>query len=142
MTTTGIRRKVDDLGRIVIPAGMRRALGIREGDALDVTVDGEAVVLSKPIDRCAFCGSQDALQTFRGKMVCRSCVASIGVLDESLRARPVPAAPDAGEGLPAWPVGGPRPRPRADRQVVAPAADLSGQPSEGGYEPPTSTTAW
>lgn len=91
MKSTGIRRKVDDLGRVVIPAGIRRSLGIREGDQVEVFVDGERVVLAKPTDRCVFCGSDEELRTFRGKMLCRPCVASVAVLDEDLRARPAPA---------------------------------------------------
>ncbi len=40
---TGIVRKIDDLGRIVIPAEMRRVLGIKEGDELEISLDGSHV---------------------------------------------------------------------------------------------------
>jgi len=40
---TGIVRKIDDLGRIVVPAEMRRVLGIREGDELEIALDGDHV---------------------------------------------------------------------------------------------------
>jgi len=126
MKSSGIRRKVDDLGRIVIPAGIRKSLSIREGDAVDVWVDGERVVLAKPADRCVFCGSEEPpLHAFREKLVCRPCVASVGVLDGDLRqptAVPQLAADTADDDLPAWdlPARTPRPAPAsADRHGAA-----------------------
>jgi AbrB family transcriptional regulator, transcriptional pleiotropic regulator of transition state genes len=98
---TGIRRKVDDLGRVVIPAGIRRTLGIREGDALEVHVEGEQVIFAKPSDQCVFCGREDELRQFRKRSVCRPCVAGVGVLDERLRddrAAEPPGAEKAGVG--------------------------------------------
>lgn len=41
--TTGIVRKIDDLGRIVIPAEMRRVLGVQEGDELEITLSGDHI---------------------------------------------------------------------------------------------------
>lgn len=90
---TGIRRKVDDLGRIVIPAGIRRSLGIREGDAVEVHVEGERIVLSRPTDQCVFCRSEDDLRSFRNRSVCASCVAAIGPATGADGALP-PAAED------------------------------------------------
>lgn len=93
---TGIRRKVDDLGRVVIPAGIRRSLNIREGDAMEVHVEGEHVILSKPTDQCVFCRSEQGLRPFRGKNVCRACIAAVGVLEEGVpSAQPEPAPPGA-----------------------------------------------
>jgi AbrB family transcriptional regulator, transcriptional pleiotropic regulator of transition state genes len=87
MASSGIRRKVDDLGRVVIPAGIRRSLGIREGDPVEVSVEGERVVLAKPRDACVFCGrEEDDLTGFRGRLVCRDCLASLGGVEERLRA--------------------------------------------------------
>ena len=78
MASNGVRRKIDDLGRVVIPASIRRALAIREGDAVEVTVEGERVVIARPQDTCVFCGRDDAsLQPFRGRLVCGTCVAMI-----------------------------------------------------------------
>lgn len=81
---TGIQRKVDDLGRVVIPAGIRHSLNIREGDALEVHVDGDRVILAKPTDQCVFCGGEEELVGFRGRSVCRPCVAGVGVLGEGI----------------------------------------------------------
>lgn len=116
MKSTGITRKVDDLGRIVIPAGVRRNLGIREGDQVEVHVDGEQVILTKPVNSCVFCQNEEDLQPYRDKVVCRGCVASVGVLDENLRRQRtlqqdgtpahVQAVPDDGtrptQPLPSW----------------------------------------
>jgi AbrB family transcriptional regulator, transcriptional pleiotropic regulator of transition state genes len=91
--STGIRRKVDDLGRVVIPASIRRSLHIREGDEVEVHVDGEHVILAKPTIRCVLCGTEDGdLQQVRDRRLCRACIASVGVLDESLRERAREAA--------------------------------------------------
>ncbi len=97
MASTGIRRKVDDLGRVVIPADVRRSLNIREGDAVEVTVDGERVVLAKPREACVFCGREDdTLRSYRSRLVCRDCLGALGVLDE--RARTAETAEGGGDG--------------------------------------------
>jgi transcriptional pleiotropic regulator of transition state genes len=88
MDPTGIRRKVDDLGRIVIPAPMRRALDIAEGDALEVTVSGDRLIMRKVAERCAFCSSARELSEFRGTAVCWSCMAAIRALDRERTAAP------------------------------------------------------
>jgi AbrB family transcriptional regulator, transcriptional pleiotropic regulator of transition state genes len=85
MEPRGIRRKVDDLGRIVIPAQIRKAFGIAEGDELEVALDGDRVVLAKPAERCTFCGADDSVTTFRGKLVCWSCTAALRALDREHR---------------------------------------------------------
>lgn len=81
MKSEGIRRKVDDLGRIVIPANMRKSLGIGVGDEVEITVDDGRVVMAKPAQRCTFCGSEHDLATFRDKVVCWSCTAALRALD-------------------------------------------------------------
>jgi AbrB family transcriptional regulator, transcriptional pleiotropic regulator of transition state genes len=86
VASSGIRRKVDDLGRVVIPASIRRSLGIREGDAVEVSVEGERVVLAKPRESCVFCGrEEEGLRTFRGRLLCRECLGGLGVMDERTR---------------------------------------------------------
>lgn len=158
MKSTGIRRKVDDLGRIVIPAGVRKTLGIREGDAMDVSVDGDKVILAKPQDRCVFCGTDEDLQEFRSKAMCRACVASVGVLDERLRLSrqvqereqpkdtglpewdaPTPSRPAATEEPESSPNGRDAPAPEA----ADPADDRSDTPrGQPAPDAPSSTTAW
>jgi AbrB family transcriptional regulator, transcriptional pleiotropic regulator of transition state genes len=118
VSASGIRRKVDDLGRVVIPAGVRRALNIREGDPVEVTVEGERVVLAKPRDACVFCGREDPeLPTFRSRRVCRQCLASLAVVDE--REQTVEAANTSREPTATQPVQSIRPVP-ADAEEAAP----------------------
>lgn len=74
MKSTGIVRKVDELGRVVIPIELRRTLGIDEKDSLEIYVDNEKIVLKKYEPACVFCNSADDVQNFKGKLVCKSCV--------------------------------------------------------------------
>ena len=70
---TGIARKIDDLGRIVIPAETRRLFNIREGDQLIISVEGDSIVLRKLDSTCTFCGSTENVSAFKGKGICASC---------------------------------------------------------------------
>lgn len=73
MKSTGIVRKVDELGRVVIPIELRRTLGIEEKDALEIYVDHEKIVLKKYEPACIFCGNANDVQHYRGRLVCREC---------------------------------------------------------------------
>ncbi|CAN5377744.1 AbrB/MazE/SpoVT family DNA-binding domain-containing protein [soil metagenome] len=73
----GVRRKVDHLGRVVIPASMRRVLGITDGDELEIRLDGEVLSMAKPRESCVFCGSITDLSDVLGQPVCWSCVAAV-----------------------------------------------------------------
>ena len=66
-------RKVDDLGRIVLPVELRRLHGIQTGDALEISVDGDAIVLRKLSPGCVFCGVEDGLTSFRDRAICSGC---------------------------------------------------------------------
>lgn len=77
MSDTGIVRRVDDLGRIVIPMEMRRVLGINVKDPLSITLEGERIVLSKHKDSCVICGSQKDVSLVRERAVCAACVAEV-----------------------------------------------------------------
>lgn len=69
----GIARKIDDLGRVVIPAETRRMFNIREGDHLLISVDGPHIVMRKMTSTCTFCGSEEQVHDFMGKGVCATC---------------------------------------------------------------------
>lgn len=73
MKSTGIVRKVDELGRVVIPIELRRTLDIEKKDSLEIYVDGEKIILRKYEPGCIFCGNAYNTQEFRGKTVCKSC---------------------------------------------------------------------
>lgn len=72
--STGIVRKVDELGRVVIPIELRRTLSIQKKDALEIYVDADRIILKKYEPACVFCGNADDIITFRGKNICRHCL--------------------------------------------------------------------
>ena len=74
LKSTGIVRRVDELGRVVIPIELRRTLGIKIKDALVIYVDGERIVLKKYEPACIFCGSADGVKQFSGRIVCQDCI--------------------------------------------------------------------
>lgn len=74
MKATGIVRKVDDLGRIVIPIELRRTLDIDIKDTVEIFADGEFVILKKFSPLCYLCGSQYKLVLFKGKNLCQECI--------------------------------------------------------------------
>jgi transcriptional pleiotropic regulator of transition state genes len=74
MKSTGIVRKLDELGRIVIPKETRRVLNINEGDALEIFMDGQAVVLRKYEASCIFCGEASDVIDYKGKKICKGCL--------------------------------------------------------------------
>lgn len=73
MKSTGIVRKTDDLGRIVLPIELRRTLDIEVKDPLEIFVDGDSIVLRKYTPCCIFCGSDKNVEEFREKPVCAAC---------------------------------------------------------------------
>ena len=78
MKSTGVVRKIDELGRIVLPSELRRVFGIHEGDELEISVEGEHIILNKRQDRCLFCSSDDGLITYKDRLVCGNCAAELG----------------------------------------------------------------
>ncbi len=74
MKATGIVRKVDELGRIVLPIELRRTLDISERDAMEIYVEGTTIVLKKYRPTCVFCDSARDISIFRGKNICPRCL--------------------------------------------------------------------
>ena len=74
MKATGIVRKVDELGRIVLPIELRRTLNIEIKDPLEIFVDDEYIMLKKYEPACVFCGNAKDVVVVKGKNVCSSCV--------------------------------------------------------------------
>ncbi|HSH36944.1 AbrB/MazE/SpoVT family DNA-binding domain-containing protein [Schnuerera sp.] len=74
MKSTGIVRKVDELGRVVIPIELRRNLDIEVKDALEIFVDGEHIILKKYAPACIFCGQAKDVITYKGKNICPDCM--------------------------------------------------------------------
>ncbi len=74
MKASGIIRRIDELGRVVIPVEMRRALDIGEKEELAISVENSAIVLRRARAGCVFCGGGKDVMGFRGKLVCPRCV--------------------------------------------------------------------
>ena len=77
LKSTGIVRKVDELGRVVIPIELRRTLGIGEKDALEIYVDGERIMLKKYEPACVFYGNAESVIYYKGKIVCNNCISDM-----------------------------------------------------------------
>ena len=73
MKSTGIVRKLDTLGRVVIPIELRRTLDINVKDPLEIFVDDVKIILKKFSPSCIFCGESKDIFDFKGKKVCQSC---------------------------------------------------------------------
>ena len=80
MKSTGIVRKVDELGRIVLPIELRRTLNIDERDSLEIYVDGNSVILRKYQPACVFCDNAAEVISYKGKNICRKCLAELETL--------------------------------------------------------------
>ncbi|MCR1899532.1 AbrB/MazE/SpoVT family DNA-binding domain-containing protein [Irregularibacter muris] len=74
MKSTGIVRKVDELGRIVIPVELRRTLDIHIKDSLEIFVDDQYIMLKKYEPACVFCGQAKDIMTFKNKNICPDCL--------------------------------------------------------------------
>lgn len=78
MKSTGIVRKVDQLGRIVLPRELRRTLDIETEDPLEIYVNGAQIILRKYEPACIFCGEAKDVISYKGKTVCRKCAWEMG----------------------------------------------------------------
>lgn len=75
--STGIVRRVDELGRIVIPIEMRNALDIAQKDPVEISMEGSNIILHKYENRCVFCGALRPSIRFNGKLMCKKCLEKI-----------------------------------------------------------------
>ncbi len=73
MKAIGIVRKLDELGRVVIPIEIRRTMEIEVGDPLEIYTYGGSIILKKYWSGCVFCGDSDGISTFKGKTICHRC---------------------------------------------------------------------
>ena len=77
MKSTGIVRKVDELGRIVLPIEMRRTLGIDVKDSLEMYTEKDIIILRKYSPACVFCGNTKDNIDYKGNRVCKNCIESM-----------------------------------------------------------------
>ncbi len=80
MKSTGIVRRVDELGRVVLPIELRNKFGITEKDPMEIYVDGSSIILRKYEPNCMFCGGSKKLVEFQDKLICEKCAEKIGKL--------------------------------------------------------------
>ena len=74
MKNTGIVRKVDELGRVVLPVELRQLMGIERETRLEIRREGQTVVIKKLEDYCVFCGNTRKLTTYKAKKICAECL--------------------------------------------------------------------
>lgn len=84
MKSTGIVRKLDDLGRICLPKELRRVLDIEEKDGLEIFTEHNHIILRKYEPACIFCGSAYEVINFKGKNVCKSCFTDVKLMGSNL----------------------------------------------------------
>ncbi len=77
MKSTGMIRKLDNLGRIVLPVELRRTLDLGIHDTLEILVDDDKIILKKYHPACIFCGDARDVVSFGGKLVCRHCLENL-----------------------------------------------------------------
>lgn len=82
MKSVGIVRRVDELGRVVLPMELRKVLGINTKDALEIFTDDEKIILKKYEPQCVFCSGSESVISFKGKNICVSCREAIAAADE------------------------------------------------------------
>lgn len=77
MGTTGIVRRLDELGRIVLPMELRKTLDLKVKDSIEISVEKGSIVLRKYSQSCVFCGKETKITDFKGKNVCSKCLEEI-----------------------------------------------------------------
>lgn len=82
MKATGIIRKVDELGRIVIPIELRNKLNIAIKDPIEIFVEGSSIILKKYEPNCIFCGNSKDLTSYKDKLVCSKCLTKLSDLSK------------------------------------------------------------
>lgn len=70
-------RKIDELGRIVIPIEMRKILDIKERDSLGISLNEDGIFIKKEEPSCVFCNSNNKLKSFYGKNICKNCIKNL-----------------------------------------------------------------
>ena len=80
LSAIGTARRIDALGRVVVPAEIRKLLGLSVGDLLDIHLADGKIVMGRIEHRCTFCGTDVDLRVFRERLVCDTCVTEMSNL--------------------------------------------------------------
>ena len=81
MKSLGIIRRVDELGRIVLPVETRKLMGLETRDGVEIFMEDDRIILKKYQPSCVFCGEADGVVDFKGKKVCKTCIEKLKDLD-------------------------------------------------------------
>ena len=85
MKPVGIVRKVDQLGRIVLPKSLRKRYNMDEGAPVEILVEGEQIVLERHRPKCVFCGSIQEVEKFKGRHTCSVCLGEMNELHQKMK---------------------------------------------------------
>jgi transcriptional pleiotropic regulator of transition state genes len=80
MKPAGIVRKVDQLGRIVLPKSLRKRYQMNEGDPIEILVQGDQILLERYRPKCVFCGTMEGVGEFKDRFVCSACLTEMSEL--------------------------------------------------------------
>ncbi|MFD1956122.1 AbrB/MazE/SpoVT family DNA-binding domain-containing protein [Paenibacillus thailandensis] len=80
MKPAGVVRKVDQLGRIVLPKSLRKRYQMNEGDPVEILVQGDHIILERYRPRCVFCSSMDEVSEFKERHLCAQCLSEMAYL--------------------------------------------------------------
>lgn len=80
MKPVGVVRKMDQLGRIVLPKSLRKRYGMNEGEPVEILVQGDHIILEKYRPRCSFCTSVEGVIEFKDRFICKSCIQEMEAL--------------------------------------------------------------
>lgn len=81
MRYTGIVRRLDNLGRVVLPAEMRRLMQVRDNDEVEMFMEDGRIIVRKYLPSCLFCGNNNNLVEYHEQMVCAECRATLGQME-------------------------------------------------------------
>ena len=77
MKYTGVVRKMDELGRLVLPSELRKTMEIMPGDPIEIMVEGQNIILRRYETRCIVCGESNDLEAHLGKLFCKKCLGKL-----------------------------------------------------------------
>lgn len=80
MKPAGVVRKVDQLGRIVLPKSLRKRYLMNEGDPVEILVQGDHIILERYRPKCVFCGNMVEVSEFKERHICGVCLAEMNEL--------------------------------------------------------------
>ena len=77
----GMKRKIDKLGRVVVPKSLRNALGVDLNDEISMTLSGDNIVISKATGICALCSKEETFLQVNNKQICKTCYKKINSVE-------------------------------------------------------------